>query len=153
MSENSKPLWFLDSLAYIRVAAKDGTDGVSVIEILAPRGSSPPLHVHLEEDEIFHILEGELRILVDGKETTLRRDGTALGPQGKPHTLRVESETAHYLVVTRKGLFEGFLRAVSRPAENDTLPPRSGPPTPEQIEALTKAAKEYKIEIIGSPLS
>ncbi len=153
MSESSKPLWFLDSLAYIRVAAKDGADGVSVIEMLAPRGSSPPLHIHLEEDEIFHILDGELRVLVDGKEATLRRGDTALGPCGKPHTLRVESETAHYLVVTRKGLFEGFLRAISRPAESDTLPPRSGPPTPEQIEALTRVAKEYKIVIVGPPLS
>lgn len=153
MSESSKPLWFLDSLAYIRVSAQDGTDSVSVIEMLAPRGSSPPLHVHLEEDEIFHVIEGELRVLVDGKEATLRRGETALGPRGKPHTYRVESETVRYLVVTGKGLFEGFFRAMSRPAGSETLPPKSGPPSPEQIEAMTRAAKEHKIELVGPPLS
>src|SRR5690242_15640884 len=43
-------LWFLNTLITIPVAHADGEDGVSVIESLAPRGDSPPLHVHRSED-------------------------------------------------------------------------------------------------------
>ena len=56
------------------------------------------------------------------------------------------------LIVTRNGQFERFVRAMSRPAPRETLPP-SGKPTPEQIETLTRIAHEHKIEIIGPPLS
>ena len=56
------------------------------------------------------------------------------------------------LIVTRNGQFERFVRAMSRPAPSETLPP-SGKPTPEQIETLTAIAHAPKIEIIGPPLS
>jgi quercetin dioxygenase-like cupin family protein len=152
MSDSNKPLWFLDSLAYIRVAARDGVDGLSVIEFLHPQGSSPPLHIHLEEDELFHVMDGRLRILKDGKELILAKGETALAPRGKPHTFRVESETARVLIVTRNGQFEHFVRTMSRPASSETLPPMEVP-TPEQIETLTRVAHEHKIEIVGPPLS
>lgn len=152
-SEKVKGFWFLDSLAHIRLSEKDGSDGISVIEFLAPQGSSPPLHVHHDEDEIFHIIDGKLRVLVDGEERTFTRGDTAIGPRGKPHTFRVESETARFLIVTRKGLFEQFVRAMSRPADSNGLPERSGPPTPEQIQILTDTAKRHAIEIVGPPLT
>ena len=66
-------LWFLDALVTIPVAHADGKDGVSVIEATAPYGDSPPLHVHRSEDEIFHVLEGELRLQVGGRAAQLSR--------------------------------------------------------------------------------
>ena len=38
-------LRFLDSLARVRVSCEQGEGHVSVIELTAPRGSMPPLHV------------------------------------------------------------------------------------------------------------
>lgn len=60
------------------------------------------------------------------------------------------------LIVTRNGQFERFVRAMSRPAPRETLPPMvppMGEPTPEQIETLTRIAHEHKIAIVGPPLS
>ena len=153
MSESSKPLWFLDTLTYIRVSAEDSADGLSAIEFLAPHGSSPPLHVHLEEDELFHVIDGTLRVSVEGKDAVLQAGHTALGPRGKPHSFRVESETARFVIVTRNRLFERFVRAMSLPAASETLPRMDGPPTPEQIAALMQVAREHKIEFVGPPLS
>jgi len=51
-------LWFLDSLVTIRVSVSDGQDGISILEHFVPYGSSPPLHLHRTEDEVFHVLEG-----------------------------------------------------------------------------------------------
>ena len=84
-------LWFLDTLVTIPVGHGDGADGVSVIDSAAPYGDSPPLHVHHAEDEVFHVLEGELRLRVGEEDLELRAGETALAPQGLPHTYRVES--------------------------------------------------------------
>ena len=45
-------LWFLDTLVAIPVRHADGMDGVSVLEVSAPYGDSPPLHIHHGEDEV-----------------------------------------------------------------------------------------------------
>jgi quercetin dioxygenase-like cupin family protein len=149
MSE--RELWFLGTRVTVRVSQSDGADGLSVLEHLAPRGDSPPLHVHRDEDEVFHLLEGEARFLVGGRELRARAGETMLAPKGVPHTYRVESEHARWLTVTTGG-FEAFVRAMSRPAEADGLPPAGGPPTPEQQQALSAVAAEHGIDLIGPPL-
>ena len=87
-------LWFLDTLVTIRVARAEGADGMSVLESLAPRGDSPPLHVHHTEDEVFHVIAGELRLQLDDQDLGLAAGETLLAPKGVPHTYRVESQRA-----------------------------------------------------------
>lgn len=145
-------LWFLNSLITIRVSSEQGTDATSVIENLSSRGDSPPLHVHHTEDEIFHILDGELRFRVGDEELRARAGETLLAPKGVPHTYVVESERGRWLVSTAQGDFERFVRSFSRPAERAELPEPSPPPTPEQAEALAAACREHGIELVGPPL-
>jgi hypothetical protein len=56
------------------------------------------------------------------------------------------------LTVTR-GRFEDFVRAFGRPAETAGMPDPSGPPTPEQAEALALAGLRFGIELVGPPLT
>jgi quercetin dioxygenase-like cupin family protein len=149
----ARQLWFLDTLVTVRAAHDEGQDGVSLIESSAPYGDSPPMHVHHTEDEVFHVLEGELRLQAGDREIWLRPGQTLVAPQGTPHTYRVESpDGARWLIVTTHGDFERFLRVMSRPAERSELPARLGPPTPEQAEALAAVAREHGIEFVGPPL-
>jgi mannose-6-phosphate isomerase-like protein (cupin superfamily) len=145
-------LWFLNTLLTPRVSSEEGSDGFSMLEHLAPRGDSPPLHLHHNEDEIFHILDGELRFRVADEELRLGADETLLAPKGTPHTYVVESERARWLVATTNGDFERFARSFSRPAERAELPEPAPPPTPEQAEALAAACRENGIELVGPPL-
>ncbi len=146
-------LWFLDTLLTIHIANNEGGDGISFLEHHAPYGDSPPLHVHRTEDEAFHLLEGELRFQVAQEERRLVAGQSLLAPKGVPHTYRVESVTgARWLTVTTRGDFERFVRALARPAEQPTLPPRSGEPTSEAIQLLTETARAHGIEIVGPPL-
>src|SRR4051812_445167 len=133
-------LWFVNTLVSFRVHHDDGEDGVSVMESLGPQGASPPLHVHQTEDEVFHVLEGELRLRAGDTEVRIGSGEAIVAPKGVPHSYRVESqEGARWLTITRRGDFERFVHAVSRPAERPEPPPQ-GPPTPEQIDALAAAA-------------
>ena len=150
---STQQLWFLNTLHTVRVRHDDGEDGISVIESLAPHGDSPPLHVHQNEDETFHVLEGELRVRAGGADVTIAAGETLLAPKGVPHTYRVESrEGARWLLITRGGNFEAFVHALSRPAERPELPTPQGPPTPEQASALAAVAREHGIELVGPPL-
>jgi quercetin dioxygenase-like cupin family protein len=144
-------LWFLNGLMTIRVSSEE-SDGISVIEHLASRGDSPPLHVHHTEDEVFHILDGELRFRVGDDELRAGAGETLLAPKGVPHTYVVESERGRWLVTTSCGDFERFARSFSRPAARAELPEPAPPPTPEQAEAMAVACREHRIELVGPPL-
>ena len=110
-------LWFLDNLVSIRVARADGSDGVSILDHRGPMGSSPPLHIHRNEDEIFHILEGDFRFSLAGQIRRARPGDIFLAPKGIPHTYRIDSPSGgRCLTITAHGDFEHFVRAVGRPA-------------------------------------
>jgi cupin domain len=136
---DQRSLWFLNTHVIVRVSARDGSGGISVLEHRASRGDSPPLHIHYDEDEIFHVIEGEVRYRVGDHERRAHAGETLLAPKGM-------------LTITR-GEFESFVRAFGRPAEREGLPEPSGPPTPDQAEALARACRQFGIELVGPPLS
>jgi uncharacterized cupin superfamily protein len=115
----------------------------------APRGFGSPLHTHSREDEWFYVLEGELTFWVGGETTSAPAGSFVYGPRGIPHTFTVESEQARFLLVTEPAGFDQFMRALSEPATERTLPPADVvPPDPARLAAV---AAEYGIEIIGPP--
>jgi hypothetical protein len=142
----TEQLWFLNTLHTVRVRHDQGEDGISVVEALAPHGDSPPLHLHRTEDELFHVLEGELRMRAGDAEIRVGAGESLLAPKG------VAPGGARWLVVTTGGDFERFVRELSRPAERPGLPTPQGPPTPEQEDALAEAARRHGIEVVGPPL-
>ena len=146
-------LWFGNNLLTIPVAAGDGGDALSVIDMHSPFGDGPPLHIHTTQDEVFVVLSGRLRLVVGGRTVTLSAGQTALAPRGVAHTYRVESnDGAHFLAITHGKDFETMIRKMSRPAEHAGLP-TPAQPTPAIIAALTAACAESGIEIVGPPLA
>ena len=148
-----KQFWFLNSFVTVRVSNSEGQDGISVLDHLVPHGDSPPMHLHRTEDEVFHVLEGEFRVILNGKESQARAGDVFLAPKGIPHTYRAESpQGGRFITVTVKGDFERFVRVLGRPAQRPELPPPAGPPSPEAIQALAGTAADYGIQIVGPPL-
>ena len=146
-------MWFLDTLVRVHVAHTEGTDGLSVLEHRAPKGDSPPLHIHETEDEIFQILEGEFSFLIAGEHKQCGPGTAVLAPKGVAHTYRVDSaDGGRWLTITARGDFEWFVRALGRPAAREELPPRSPPPSPEVIEELGTVAGRHGIKLVGPPL-
>lgn len=46
----------------------------------------PPMHLHLQQEEQFTVLSGELNLVVDGQAIKLCEGETAVVPAGVPHT-------------------------------------------------------------------
>jgi quercetin dioxygenase-like cupin family protein len=152
-NDSLEHLWFLNTHVIIRIRHTDGTDGLSVLEHRVPYGDSPPLHLHRTEDEVFHVLEGELRFLAGARELRAHAGDSVLTLKGVPHTYRAESQGgARFLTIVRGGDFEGLVRALGRPAERDGLPDAAGPPSPEQAKALAQACLRHGVELVGPPL-
>ena len=113
-------LWFLGTLATIKLPG-EATDGrFALIEFLFPRGASPPLHSH-PQDESYVVLDGSLTIVAGGQRFALEAGGTAVVPLGVPHTFRVDSETARVLVLSTPAGLERLVRDGSVAASAATL--------------------------------
>jgi quercetin dioxygenase-like cupin family protein len=147
--EEGESFWFLGSLVSLK-ATSDTTSGrVAVMENLAPRGSGSPLHVHHREDEWFYVVQGELTFWVGGQVINAPAGSFVYGPRDIPHTFAVSSDTARFLLVTEPAGFENFVRTLSEPTTELVIPP---PATePPDVEAMTRLAAEYGIEILGPP--
>ena len=50
-----------------------------------PAGYAPIEHVHINQDEIFHVKEGEMKILIGGLECTVRAGESITIPKGTRH--------------------------------------------------------------------
>jgi quercetin dioxygenase-like cupin family protein len=142
-------LWFLGTLATIKVAG-EATDGrFSLIEFLFPRYASPPLHTH-PQDESYFVLEGNLTVTAGERRFELDPGAAAVVPMRVAHTFRVDSESARVLVLSTPAGIEAFVRDGSVPANATTLPPAGTPqPTPEEIERIFEAHGQINL---GPPL-
>lgn len=78
----NQALWFLDTRVRILVSATQGEGAVSVLRHRAPFGDSPPLHIHLTEDEIFYVLDGRVRFRLAEDELDAGSGDTVFAPKG-----------------------------------------------------------------------
>ena len=149
----AESMWFLRSVVKIPVSHKSGTDGISVIEHRLSYADSPPLHIHRDQDEVFHLIEGVMRFRVGNRDIIAKPGDTLLAPKGVPHTYRVESSTgARCLTVTTGPGFETMVREMSSRQPLTQLQP-FGEVTPELAERLTEVCARNGIDIIGPPLA
>jgi quercetin dioxygenase-like cupin family protein len=147
--ETQQAIWFLGALTHIRAGA-DATGGrLAVVEHQAERGLGSPVHRHRVDDETFLVLEGELRVEVDGQARAAGAGAVAFLPHGLPHAFVVTSPQARYLTIHTPAGFDQFTIAAGTPVDAT-----SGPPVgelPLDPAALAGMAAEYGIEILGPP--
>ena len=143
-----QPLWFTDNLAHVHVDAEASDGALAVVESVGRCGSMPPLHVHHNDEETFYVIEGAVSLFVGAEHIVLRGGQAALAPRDVPHTYRVESDEAHWLVITTPAGFDGFVRAVADVAPAEELPPAGRPVDPA---AMADAAARFGIELLGPP--
>ena len=141
-------IWFIDGRVRVHIAGDETGGRLALLEMEGPRGHMPPLHVHWAEDETFVVMEGELTLYVGAEVLSLRKCDVALAPLGVPHTFRVETETARWVVTASPAGFERFVAAVGEPAEGPGLPPEPVLPGPERFEEI---CEEFEIELLGPP--
>ena len=150
MADGGEQLWFLGTLANVKIPGEAVGDRFALIEFLFPRNASPPLHTH-PQDESYFVLDGLLTLQVESEQFGLGTGGAAAVPMGIPHTFRVDSETARVLVISTPAGLERMVRDGSIPAGAPTLPPADAlRPSPEELERIF--ARHGQVSV-GPPLA
>jgi quercetin dioxygenase-like cupin family protein len=148
-SGEGEQLWFLGTLAIVRVAGEASDGRFALIEFLFPRHASPPLHTH-PLDESYIVLEGRLTLQAGEERFELVAGAAAVVPMGVAHTFRVDSDHARVLVLSTPAGLERMVRDGSVRASEPTLPPSETPrPSPEELEELFRAHGQVNL---GPPL-
>ena len=157
---DSERLWFLGTLAYMKLDGRHTAGRFALWEGVLPHGAAPPLHSH-PQDETAYVLDGELTAwLVEPELADDRADPPAwvttcgrwcgpgaavFAPAGTPHTFRVESDTARLLFLCTPAGIEEYVRALAEPAKWPWLQP---PPDGPRVPAERIAAVESELGII-----
>jgi quercetin dioxygenase-like cupin family protein len=134
----TEPLAFLDDVARVHVDGHASGGAYGLVEMIGPAGDMPPVHVHHRDDEAFYVLEGRVTLFLGEQAIELEAGACALAPRGVPHTYRVGTDGARWLVVGSPAGFEAFVREVA-------AAPGADP------SAVAEVAARHGIELLGPP--
>jgi quercetin dioxygenase-like cupin family protein len=124
------------------VAGNQTQGRLALLELAVRPADATPLHAHTREDEVIHVLQGEITVHLDGTWRRCAAGDSVLLPRGSEHAWYVESDEATLLLLLLPAGLEGYYQELARPVEPD-----------RRIERLIAASARYGIEIVGPALS
>jgi mannose-6-phosphate isomerase-like protein (cupin superfamily) len=138
-SDEGRATWFFNALLTTKATMSETGGAYSLTEHLVTAASNPPLHVQVDEDEAFYVLDGEIEIEVDGRVVTATPGTFAFVARGAAHRFRVLTPSARMLVICSgkpaDNLEEFFVR-MGEPATERALPIPAAPDE-DRLLALT----------------
>jgi mannose-6-phosphate isomerase-like protein (cupin superfamily) len=146
--DEGEAIWFSGNLVTIKATGAQTRGRLTVVEFVNPAGFAPPLHRHLVEDEMFHVLSGTAEFRCGDVAFTAGPGDFVFLPVGLPHTFLVGlEEPLHLLQITTPSGFEDFAAAAGEPASERRIP------DPGDIDpvAMGHTAQQHSIEILGPP--
>jgi quercetin dioxygenase-like cupin family protein len=137
-AEQGQATWFFNGLMTTKATIAETAGAYNLSEYLVTSACNPPMHVQVDEDEAFYILDGEVEFEVDG-EVVLATPGTfAFVARRAAHRYSVLSETARMLVICSgkpTDNLEDFFLGMGEPAVERVIP-APGAPDGERLGAL-----------------
>jgi mannose-6-phosphate isomerase-like protein (cupin superfamily) len=128
------------------VFTADDTDGrFEWLESTVEFGGGPPYHLHNASDEVFGVLEGEVRFKIDNELFELGVGDTAFVPRGVPHSFTNPhpDRPAKMVGMHAPAALEAFLRVWAELSANGT---------PDEA-AMAELSARYDMQLLGAPLA
>lgn len=148
-SGEGRALWHLGALMQFKALGSETSGQFWAVEGYADQQLAVPLHAHTREDEVWYVLEGEIRFTVGSETIDASAGSFAYIPRGVAHTFQVISDTARWFGIgTPAGLDDWFFET-GEPAASMTLPPP--PQAPPNVEAIIASLKAYGTDTLGPP--
>jgi mannose-6-phosphate isomerase-like protein (cupin superfamily) len=151
LAHSGEARWYGDSLFEFLIPSELTGGRLSVFRAMLPEGFSPPRHVHTREDEVFLVLDGDVRFDLDGRRLAAGPGTSVFMPRGVPHTFRVESPVARLLGVIAPGEFEQLFRNLSVPAGERALPTPGT--VPFDVAAVIAEQTRLGTTVVGPPMT
>src|SRR6186997_158709 len=93
-ADEGEATYFFNALMTTKATMAETGGAYSLTEHLLTAASNPPLHVQVDEDEAFYVLDGEVEFEVDGQVVQATPGTFAFVARGSAHTFRVLTDTA-----------------------------------------------------------
>jgi quercetin dioxygenase-like cupin family protein len=128
-----------------KVKAEESGGSFFLFEDVMAQGKTTPWHCHPDTDELVYVLEGEILVNVDGRESRVTSGGMSMTPRGVPHAFTVLSEEARLLAFQTPGSAEEFYWGASVPASDD------GTDGPVDFDRIRAQAEETGATVVLGP--
>jgi len=126
----------------LKISTKDTDGQMSLFEYIGIEKTGPPLHVHLEQDEVFYVVEGDYLFQLGDEQHKLEAGDTIFLPRTIPHTWMQISEKGKLIYILQPAnKMEEFFYAM------DDL---GRPPSEEEAQMISMA---HGIRNVGPPLT
>ncbi len=137
----------------ILVAGQDTGGRYTLIDMHVPPGGGPPPHRH-DFEEMFTVLDGEVRVTFRGETLTARAGETINVPANAPHSFTNAAATpSRLLCLCAPAGQEEFFTLVGQPVATRTQPPPPLGPDEQAafIARSTSLAPQFKTELLPPP--
>ncbi|HEX3714397.1 MAG TPA: cupin domain-containing protein [Trebonia sp.] len=137
----------------ILVDGQDTAGKYTLIDMHIPPGGGPPPHRH-DFEEMFTVLDGEVRVTFRGQTITARAGETVNVPANAPHSFtNAASEPSRLLCMCAPAGQDEFFRLVGQPVATRTEapPPLTADEQAAFIEKSQGLAPRYKTELLPPP--
>jgi quercetin dioxygenase-like cupin family protein len=126
----------------LKISSKDTGGKLSVFDYTGYAKIGPMLHVHLHQDEIFTVIEGEYRFVVGEKDYILKAGQTIFLPRKISHTwLQLTDKGRMIYFLQPAGKMEEFFKHMNNLTEK---------PSPEEMDKIHAA---HGMKVVGPPLT
>ncbi len=134
----------------ILVTGADTAGRYALIDMLVPAGGGPPPHRH-DFEEMFHVLEGEIRVMIRGESSLAKAGETVNVPALAPHSFNNPTDSSVRLLclVSPAGLEEYFGEFADPLASRTASAPElSEEQLGQRMQKAVALAPKYGIEIL-----
>lgn len=99
---------FGDEVTFL-VTGEQSQGNYTIFHDVTPPGGGPPPHYHLNEDELFFVIEGQASFFAEGRWTPVPAGSVVYAPRGSIHSFRNDGSTPlRQLIRTSPSGFERF---------------------------------------------
>jgi quercetin dioxygenase-like cupin family protein len=120
--ELANSLFYMGSLMSVLVSTAKTNGAFSLLEYRSHPHNEPPPHVHVGQDEILYILEGEIEAYTRDLIAKVGEGGSIFLPRDQAHAWYVTSPALRMLIMTTPGGLDEYFTAMASPATSMTLP-------------------------------
>lgn len=126
----------------VKISAKDTGGLFSVFEYEGFAKIGPSLHVHLHQDEVFYVVDGEFLFQAGDDRQTLKAGDTIFLPRNVPHTwLQLSDKGKLIYLLQPAGTLEDFFKKMNA---------LKRPPTFAEEQQISR---EHGVETLGPPIT
>jgi quercetin dioxygenase-like cupin family protein len=126
----------------VLLSAEQTGKAMALMDTTLPKGAEPPPHLHTREDEMFYLMEGNVKFRIGDAVIDGVPGAAVFAPRQVPHQITITTPTARFLTLITPGDFLAYFVETSVETDAPKIVPPQGLPPAEVIAQMTIRLRE-----------